>query len=306
MKFKKQVSVLGGVVLFGSIAVPGGQAFAFGQQWRPAPGLATTQGQSYQRVANVPRFRPHAAAEPQPRQHQSRPYSERYAAASPRYALTQRHRPVVRPVDPHHAGHLPRHYAPPAWVQPFSGMAQLWQPPMPVFGRQIAWQAPERPVAPRWMVPEPAERWAEPRSWEAPRNANYRPSVVERIPMAGSWRPAMGQRYAARQPVRAIYPQAAARLASRVDRPSGFNAVRHGRLSTVAAQWRPAIPPVGSARDSEFDFRPDTYGRNLSNSARVAANSGAGAPYRADALPGFVTTHRDRDAGYACTWCSGS
>ena len=62
MKFRKQVFALGGIALFGSTVIPAGQAFAFGQQWRPAPGFVSSQGQGYQRVANVPTFRPRASS----------------------------------------------------------------------------------------------------------------------------------------------------------------------------------------------------------------------------------------------------
>ena len=122
---RKLVAVTGFLV-FSSSYLLVAPAHAFGPQWRPVPGVAPLHLRPYQRVANVPAFRP-------------RPTGARAVAGYPNigpqpvgpgYGSYAQAMPMAMPVPAPYGHPYPGYPVPsmtssvPAWAAPFSGMAQ--------------------------------------------------------------------------------------------------------------------------------------------------------------------------------------
>lgn len=311
MKSSSFVGALGGAVLLGAAAMPN-SAMAFGQQWRPAQGYAPNPVSRYQRVANIPSFRPPMGAA-QHRQHRGprdRFMTRSVQRASPwqrparGYQVAQRS--YQRPLHPRYlpTPQMAPYPAPMAgWGGPFPAMAQVWPQPMP-FARQGSWHPAQQPwQAPRYAWPQPrymphyqARMTAPMPSWAA---APQRHSAV--APSYRGWRP-VAQTAVSRLP--AATPQPPQPVPVWTMDPLANTAVL-ARGHANGAPWRPvgtgAVPGVRA----DVDFRPAAYGRSQRVEHRLAAERKPGAGRRGE-LPGWATTYADDVTGYACTWCNGS
>jgi hypothetical protein len=279
---------------------PGGNAFALGQQWRPAPGFVPAQVRPYPGVANIPSFRPRTVARTRYDQRFT-PVERRQPRASlPHYQTPYRGMPhAAGPFQAHYLGATP---AFPGWVQPFpfGGVAHAWQQQVPMFAPQFA----GRPVEPRYG--------ARP----APRMVGIPPSRTGYAPRFGSWRPAAAPMDLGRQPLAhqpsLSGPSRRTILHSKASAAwPGVAAAQAGRASLAAeyarAHWRPDSSTRTTAWHARNAFRPVTYGRN-GNAAddRIAARGGAGVDAPREGLPGWATTYRDTGHVDTCGWCNGS
>jgi len=302
MKCAVRASLMGGVVLVAGTLFPPDAAFAFGQQWRPAPGHQALAARPYQAAANLPAFRPAPGLSRAQRQ------ATRYA---PRYRETGRwQRPPVSVSSPRFAG-LPPRPAYPAWGHPYGGMdPRAWQAPLPMYAPHYAWRPPVQP----WAVPAPHDR---------ARHVPQRPvpSTVARHArdpryagtMTGGWRPAArqvpvaGPRYGFRpvphhQRSHAMVPAVA---------PQSWSAPRHpvavaATVPVSDARWRPQPGAQRTAWHPRVAFRPVGYGRSISERTETAPARGGDTTSSRDELPGWVTTYEDTADSLACSWCSGS
>jgi hypothetical protein len=315
MKASSFVGAFGGAVLLGATALPG-SALAFGQQWRPAPGHMPNNMPRYQRVANVPNFRPSYSAAP------SR--YRGYGHASPGMPREQQGM-AAQYARPGHATRspaaygMPYGYAPvqrmapmvaPGWRgAPVSAMAQGWRPHAAGYPQQYGWQPQVQPwAAPRYAAPQPyaaahyQTRWAPPvqSAWQPPQHhAAAAPSYRTWRPVA----PAPGYHAPARMP----QPAPVAAAVWMMDPASGTAAMLPA--GGPGSYWRPAlvadhgVPPTSS-------FRPSGYGRSQPDrgwiaSQGIASQRGVYGATR-DRLPGWATTHADDPVLDDCTWCGGS
>lgn len=328
MGFGRQLIAFGGMVMLGSILLPKGEALAFGQQWRPAPGFAPAQAGSFNRIAKMPSFRPQTVARPAmyPRHSQSQqrpPRQLRYQGASypPRFAAWQGYPARPGAAAPYPGGFFPQPgsfaagYPGAGWGTPFAPMAQPWGHQPPMFARQFAW----RPAGQPWLAQAPTAQRPQYRARMAPKMAGYGRSGSAYTLPAGNWRPVVRpapairpyyayQRYVARPPVYAPVQRPMFRIA----RPAAYHApgVRVAGLNPVQAAgrgyWRPqARVPAGSWNSSR-PFRPQAYGRSLAVKQPPASRDNEAQGFNRDNLPGWVTTYQDSGYEDSCTWCGGS
>lgn len=311
MKPGRQVIMLSGLIVFGGSLLPGGDALAYGQQWRPVGGLAVaqTQSRSYPRVANIPTFRPPVSA-PRPYHRPSASQGARFAdtrGASLRYAASEYATPRAQGYRaPYYPSASPRV---PVWAEPFSEMAQAWQQ-VPLYARQFAWAPAEQP----WIA-APSPRQPRYGVQMAPRMTGFRPTGPAYAATSGSWRPSA---HAASSPRGRYASRAAVYTAGRqpalaVQGASGWRSVDSRLAGTDRAlpaaargHWRPDLAAAGNAWQAGAAFRPAAYGRTSGFDDRTASYSGGGNGFTRDKLPGWVTTYQDTDDGGACTWCGGS
>lgn len=329
MTFGKHLIAFGGFVFMSGVMLPAEEAWAFGQQWRPAAGLGSVPTGSYERIANMPSFRPHSAARPAIHRSFSRAQQRPYSHAAYRTRPHQRpfyatqHGPAYRGVMPVGAGFYPQPlhamtntYPVPGWSAPFAGMMQPWGLRMPMFARQFAWRQAEQP----WLARDATPRQVQPRNRvrAVPHTVGFRaPDTRSAVPVAGSWRPAV-------RPAPAVRPQYAYKwYAARpsIDVPgsrSGFTAAprkaqplpgaRIASAETTPAgsgYWRPQAGAPTTAWRSKSAFRPRAYGRSVAEKVDVAS-AREGSRFTHDQLPGWVTTYQDTTYEGACSWCSGS
>lgn len=329
MTFCKQLVAFAGISFFSSAMLPAGEALAFGQQWRPAPGFGPAQMGSYTRIANTPNFRPHGAARPtmyrsfsrsqrsyQPRSYQPRPYQDRLVAA-------QQHR-MYRGAFPPGGGFLPQQprmtaagYPAPGWSTPYPQMVQPWGFQIPMFARQFAWRPAEQP----WIARNPMPRQAQPqyRVRSVPQTVGFRPTGPAAAPVVGSWRPAVRpvpvvrpqhgyQRYAARPPITPAGREAMFRTAPRDSHPvpgPHFAGLDRAPVQVGPGYWRPQAALPAAAWQQHGHFRPQAYGRRVVEKAQVASAK-AQTRFTRDNLPGWVTTYQDSGYEGSCSSCSGS
>lgn len=309
MKSNSFVGAFGGVVLLGAAVLPA-DALAFGPQWRPAPVYGAGVAPRYQRVANVPTFRP-SFAKAQRRAPDVRPRISQRAPRGPQLASSQPRRSIYRGlpqprVMQHGYGYpgmsAPRSMAmfvPPA---PYPMFAQGWQPPAQMFAPQFA----GRPVAPGWVN----GGFEPPRPFAAPRYGMYqappatapaqRPAVqryTSNVPMRGGWRPVVGvtlppsvDRYQPAPPVNVWAMN-----------PVTGTAVVLKTPQAVQSPWRSSAGGAAMGRPVA-DFRPSGYGRSRQLEPEVAARDDVAR----GSLPGWATTYSDDSVLDGCTWCSGS
>lgn len=316
MRSSSFIGALGGVVLLGTAAMSH-SAMAYGPQWRPAQGYAPNPVARYQRIANIPSFRPSMGAA-QRRVHAGRHDRYQHAGRHDRYQMDrpgqQRVAAWQRPAPRHQfAGRAQRgssqylptpHIAPMGgWGGPFAPMAQMWQPSVPFFGQPLAWQPARQAWSPRgYAVPQPRylphdqgrAAFRAP-AWGA---APQRHSAV--APGYRGWRPAQ-QRAVSTAPVSAAQVTQPVRIWT-MDPLANTAALAQGYPSGAA--WRPVGLPAPVVR-ADTGFRPAAYGRSQPSEQRLASG-GTGAVERRTDLPGWATTYTDEVTGYACTWCSGS
>lgn len=336
MTFAKQLIAFGGMIFLGGAMLPTGEAFAFGQQWRPAPGYGMPQVGSHGRIANSPSFRPHSAARPamnrslnRPRRpHQQRsyrplPYQQQFFAAQ-RYPMYPGAGPAGGGFYPQQPRAMAAGYPAPGWSSPFANMAQPWGFQMPMFTRQFAWRPAEQP----WVARNPMPQQAQPRYRQAqpqyrvttmPQAVGFRQAGSGAAPAVGSWRPAVQpspavrpqyayQRYATRPPVTPAGRQSMFRTAPRSGYPMpGARIAGLGRAPVQAppGNWRPQAAAPADGWRSSRSFRPQGYGRSVADKAEVASGR-EGSGFTRDNLPGWVTTYQDSGYEGACSWCSGS
>jgi len=328
MTFGKQLIALGGIVFFCGALLPTGEALAFGQQWRPAPGFGAARIGSHDRVANTPSFRPHSAARPTIQRSfnrvQQRPYRQHsyqpWPHQPPFYAAQRypAYRGGAAPVGGGFYPQLPHAqavgYRAPGWSAPFAGMMQPWGLQMPMFTRQFAWRPADQPwrtrnVMPRYAQPQYRVRAA------VPQQVGFRTGNPAYVPVAGSWRPAVRpqyayQRYGSRPQVMATGLQPGFRAAhSRNYSVPG--ARRIAGADPVPLQtgwvghWRPQAGMPAAAWHTKRSFRPQAYGRSVAEKVDVASRRER-SDFTRDNLPGWVTTYQDSGHEDACSWCSGS
>ena len=328
MRFGKQLIAFGGIIFLTGAVLTGGEAHAFGQQWRPAPGFGSAQVGSYGRIANTPSFRPHGAAQPtayrsfnrpqrpyQQHAYLPRPYQPQSFAAQ-QYPMYRGGAGLagggVYPPQPRTAYHPSS-----GWPSPFAGMMQPWGPQMPMFTRQYAWRAAEQPWQVRKQVPR--QRQPQYRVRTAPQTVGFRPLGPGFGPAVGSWRPAVQpaplvrphyayQRYAARPPVNAAGRQGGFRTAPRQGYPmpsARIAGINPAPVQAGPGYWRPQAAAQAAAWHSGRSFRPQAYGRSVAHKAEEAAGK-QGTGFTRDNLPGWVTTYGDSGYEGSCSWCSGS
>lgn len=323
MKSSSFVSAFGGVVLIGAVAAPG-SAMAFGQQWRPATGYAPVSAARYQRVANMPNFRPpvgasagnlrRVASYPDYRQPYQRQRVGHQPASHPRQVAV----PMQYRVYGNGFGHrygvppLPRQIPAqaPNWGNPFQAMANAWQPPMPMFGGQPAWH----PAAQGWPMRAPVQAYRMPQRFDGPRYGARDTAPAPRgltgmqqarrtvaPPGYRGWRPVA---QAASGLARPVFRGSTTRLPAWQGRPQPAPLSGAFAASDAGARhnWRPAF---AAAAPSNSGFRPAAYGRSTPLDTRVAAEN-ASRPLARDGLPGWATTYPDGAGLGGCTWCSGS
>jgi len=300
----RQVIAFLGVVGVGSSVLTAAEARGYGHQWRPAAPIGSLQAGSFQRVANLPNFRPSGAHPARRIDRSGRRGHGRQLMPSRRFAyprpgsIAQFNRPAVQPMAFPHSVTMPRAMVP-QWAQPFEHMFRAWQQQTAMHPQQFAWQQARQP----WQAPVPAPRLshAQPRrprshvGLGAPRVAGMRPHG--RSPAAyGGWRPATG---AVRQ--RGVMAYAA---------PVPANAmVRHRAPRFAQSSWRPASAGPAIAWRGASMFRPASYGAPAvkPQSVRMAAQIDGVVSHNVDGLPGWATTIRDDNASHlSCGWCTGS
>jgi hypothetical protein len=308
MRSSSFVGALGGIVLLGTAALPN-SAMAFGQQWRPAQGYAPNPVSRYQRVANIPSFRPSMGANPQ-RQHRDPrdSFVNRTAhRASAWQRPARRHQLAERAYyrRPLHPQYAPTpHTAPMAgWGGPLAAMAQVWPQPMP-FPQQGSWHPAQRPwqashyaLPQRPYMPQYQARMSYPMQPWAP--APQRHSAV--APSYRGWRP-VAQAAVSRLPV--ATPQPVHPVPVWTMDPLANTAVL-ARGHANGAPWRPVGTGAAPGVRADVGFRPAAYGRGQQVERRLASENKPSAGRRGD-LPGWATTYTNDVTGYACTWCNGS
>lgn len=341
MKFKAQATVSAILLSFGFSALAT-QAVAAGQQWRPAMfGYQVASGQPYgqqrpyQRVANLPAFRPPARQMP-----------TRVSRAGP-----ERYRTTAYRGSSHHVGR--------GWGDPSASRTHATAGRVSVAGFR---SAHPRYAQGRRGYAAPAPTMLQPKPWQnAPGSWRQMPVAGHRsgMAMAGSaWRPSRQQPpghlpWPGRADLQAALPADAMQRPVQRSiqqrgfgwRPVGHPAITAGQragLSAPFAYSRPYSTPMargvdgmhwGRARVSPQyrhanqaprknvwrsgvivqtrpqsqaeHFRPAGYGRNTGVDDRVASNEVAVPSYRNAGLPGWATTHNEDQAGY-CHGCSGS
>jgi len=309
MKSSSFVGAFGGVVLLGASVLPA-DALAFGPQWRPAPVYGAGSMPRYQRVANVPTFRP-SFATAQRRAPEARPRISQRAPRGPQYAHSQPRRSAYR-ASPQPFGMQPGYgypamnaprgmgmFVPP---MPYPTFAQAWQPPAPMSAPQFAW----RPAAPGWGN----GAYEPPRPLVAPRYGLYQ-APTPAVPMQRS----RGQRYTGSVPMRGGWrPVAAMTSQPPVDRYQSPPPARAWAMNPVTgtaavmvspqpvqSPWRPSTGAVAFSRPVA-DFRPSGYGRSRQLEPEVAARD----HMTRGSLPGWATTYSEDSMLDGCTWCSGS
>ena len=315
MNLKKHALAVGGAFLLTGSSLVSGQAFAFGSEWRPATGYAAGgpgTPAAYQRIANVPRFRPYSASGPN--RYRDRVAALRseprpnWAMAAPRYATAPAYpaygpppQPYVMPMP------MPMPSGAPGWAQPFSGMAQVWQEQVPMFARQFAWRpADSQPWSGNAMPPmQPA--W-QPYAASPPTGYPLRPDFASNAPAGyAGWRtPTAGPAapYGYRAPGYTAGRQASFRPG---DRTGWSTAVPHYAQAAPSiglpapGQWRPE-PVATQVGWRSTSFRPVGYGQSsAARNARLAGSSDA-----SQGLPGWLTTYQETDVSAGCAWCEGS
>lgn len=300
MKFGKQVIAFGGLVFLGSGLAPGGEAFAFGQQWRPEPGFSAPQGRIYRQVAKVPAFRPSMPPVPQGYRPAEPATAQLAWQRGPRSYPGNYAQPFSIPVA--YPGQRQPFYPPamaavPGWPQPFAHMAPPWQQ-VPMFARQFAW----RPASQPWVaVPDSYRQPPRYPVRMAPQFASFRPTAPAYAPAPGSWRPAIQTRSAV-----------SARYAYQT---RGYTAQRQPAFAAAgpaavwnprAGYWRPEVAQRGSMWQANAAFRPVAYGRSEPRDERLAVRGEPGFGFTQDKLPGWVTTYQDTKFSGSCDWCGGS
>ena len=317
MAFERQLTAFGGIVLLGSILYSGGQALAFGQQWRPAPGYATAPAGSFNRVAKMPNFRPRNLTRTgkhrsynQIAQRPYRPRSYRGLAQPRRLAALQAYRrPQINP--PYFAGLHPAHAYPaafpgPAWGMPFTAITQPWGQPLSPFPRQFAWRSAGQP----WITRVPPSREPRYRARRAPAMAGNRHARARIAPPAGSWRPTpamaprfIHQRRLAQQPLGV--GGRGSRSAAQTSPDTRIAGLNPSSVGTRHVSWRPQSGTAVSPLRRGQPFRPQDYGRSMGATKALAAREQE-AVYTRDGLPGWVTTYDDSVSGGSCSWCGDS
>lgn len=324
MRFPVQVIAL--VFVSCGVMLPTEGVLAFGQQWRPAPNFLPVQAQVYGVGANMPDFRPRAAARPvygRPYgQMQRRPYPQRIQQwpIAQHAAYAQGHRmPAVGP-DYSAGYHQPQpRFAPPGYAfRPPLAASQTWMPQRraPMFARQYGWRPAGQPwVARRARPGGPQQHMYQAQTRMPLQTAGFRPVGAGYPVLSGGWRPAA-------RPAPALHPQYAYQGYGR--RTLGYAAHRQpmfrsayprvwpmpdARMATwnpmpvVQPYWRPA-PADAMAWHPDTSFRPAEYGRRLAGDA--ASPDGEASGFTRENLPGWVTTHKEADILGSCSWCSGS
>lgn len=322
MSSLRQLIVFGGfMVCFGSL-LPTGEAMAFGQHWRPAPGFGPAQGHNYGGVANMPNFRPRTVARSlnyqrfgrvQPRPSLRRGHWQPYAPqmgfwpgrpafdSAPRYAAAPYPPPQLAPMG----------YLPGGWANRRTGFAPAWQPPTPLFARQYAW----RPVGQPWVAQTRPARQPKPRYQVrmAPQMVGFRPTAPGYAAPASGWRPAthpaagMPQQYGQQRHVYQAPVRAGSRgLRTGSMRPpgwpmSGARVAGPNPAPVVNGYWRPGFVVPAAAMPPGVTFRPVAYGRS-----EAVARDRRGSEATRDKLPGWVTTYQDTGFDDPCGWCSGT
>ena len=313
MKSSSFVGAFGGVVLMGASVLPA-DALAFGPQWRPAPVYGAGSTRHFQRVANVPTFRP-SFATAQRRDRDVRPRISQRAPRGPQFAYAQPRRSAYRaapqPRGMQHGYRYPamnaappmRTFVPP---MPYPTFAQAWQPPAQMFAPQFAW----RPAAPGWGQGP----YQPPRPSVAPRYGLYQ-APTPAAPASAPLQRARGQHYTSSVPVRGGWrPVVAMASQHQVDRYRPAPRVRTWAMNPVTgtavvmtgpralqSPWRPSAGGVAMSRPVA-DFRPSGYGRSRQLEPEIAARGDASR----GSLPGWATTYPEDSVLDGCSWCSGS
>jgi hypothetical protein len=341
MKYPMQTAFFACILTAGSMAASG-QANAFGQQWRPAAsGPLPAQTRPYQRMTNLPSFRPQPDARRVGRAGPELRRSERYLAGG------WRQHPPQRPSMPIQSGYQPAptlasvHPVPAPMPQPLAvyrpqpSMADTfwsWQQ-MPMMARQFGvpgfvqpWMPqPQQPAAypyhpapagyghqanaqmPTWGHPAQARVQA-PAHW--PETAdNRRFSVPAASGHVRSWRPAEPALSAVRSPQQPFASQRAATTwrgattAFAAATPRSNRAL--GVFNAQPPQWRTGAMAWSRPQSPSNRFRPPTYGRSVPSERLDAPKVASVSASQTAGLPGWATTYTD-DPWNSCGWCSGS
>jgi hypothetical protein len=341
MKYPMQTAFIACILTAGSMAASG-QAQAFGQQWRPAAsGALPAHTRPYQRMTNLPSFRPQPDAVRVGRAGPDLRRGERYVAGGWRERREQAYHPSM----PVRSGYRPAttlasvHHMPVPMPQPMAlhrpqpSMADsfwAWQQ-MPTMAQRFglpgfvpAWMPqPQQPAA----YPYPPAGYGYQASVEMPasgqpvqprlRAPTQWPETAENrrlSPPAGAafgrgWRQPETTLSAVRSPQRPLASQRAAIW--RGDTTPGFAAAtpRSNRALGAAhappPQWRTGATAWARSQFPSNRFRPSSYGRSVP-SDRLDAPRMASVPASQTAgLPGWATTYTD-DPWNSCGWCSGS
>ena len=283
--------------------IPIGTAEAYGQQWRPAPGFAAATVRLYRAIANVPSFRPRAAARMS--------YAERFgglaqrrhsALAASRLPHQDPYRRYARPVGRYQTPYLSTPPIAAGWPQPFGHLAGAWQP-LPAYLPTFAGP----PVDPRWAAtpwpsqydpyraPHTAEAGAMPRG---PRLGYARWRPVAPAALGGSRHRSADQASLSGPGVRPVFR----------GHTAGWPAVAKRQAASTPyrqAMWRPVASAPSLAWQPAAEFRPVAYGRSR-NDQRIASRGAVSLNGPQQKLPGWVTTYQDSDLVDACSCCNGS
>ncbi len=319
MKSSRYVIAFSGFIVLGGSLLSSAEALAFGQQWRPAQAYGAAYTPHYQRVANMPNFRPRLVAQAAPRA------AGRLASLRPQQRRSLRwngyregasrglNRDVARyPAAPVYTP-MPAAYR--GWGQPYVAMVRPMQQQVPHFARQFAW----RPNVPEQARYQPARQPLQPRQptygvRAVPVSPGFRPQggYARVAPVMGGWRPATqslsarSQRYAQHAPAyrpasRSAYPTLAGNWPARYPAaaaPAAYAPVAAG------GHWRPSVASTQTNWQADRSFRPAGYGKTR-HAEKLLTDNAAGSGTRA--LPGWVTTYQDSSAmADACYWCNGS
>lgn len=321
MNIGTQSIALSGIILFGGGLLPGVEAHAFGQQWRPVPGYVAMPGRPLQQAARMPAFRPPIAYPAPPRHAVPDRLPYRPAMSHPRRSFG------AAPYGMPQGGYQGYGYPPPTFYAgggmptmgpgpgyPFGHqMAPSWQPGPPLFARQYGW----RPAGQPWVVREAPRQPTHHRALALRGMTGFRPSGPSYAATAGGWRPTgywpggpaagpgrQGPGYTAdRRGGFTPYPPAAWRSGGLP--VAHFGAAPAGPAPGYGA-WRPVATAGGDAWRGVAGFRPSDYGRTTPRDRRVASHDDGGLGFTRGQLPGWVTTYGDAADTMSCGWCEGS
>jgi len=338
MKYSMQTAFIACLLTAGSVAATG-QAHAFGQQWRPAAaGAAPAYTRPYQRMTNLPSFRPHRDAVRVGRAGPEMRPGQRYLAGSWRQRQPSNYRPSVPvrtayPPAPTVASiqRMPAPMPQPvAMYRPQPSMADTfwsWQQ-MPTMARQFGMPGFVQPWMPQPYQPAAYPYRAAPVGYQAnvqlpagsPAEVRTQPPV--RWPeTAESYRSpvpaAADHRWRQPEPrLSAVRPQQRALSSQRVatwrgDKPTAFAAAAPrssrtlGRPSVSPPQWRTGATAWAGPQFTPSRFRPASYGRTRASDRLDAPRVASASASQTTGLPGWATTYTD-DPWNSCGWCSGS
>lgn len=309
MKSSRYVIAFSGLIVFSGGLFSSADALAFGQQWRPAQAYGPSYAPHYQRVANMPNFRPSLAT--RPARLAARPQQARRTSWG---AYRGASRGLNRATAYYPAAPMPAAYR--HWGQPQMAMVRPMQQQVPYYARQFAW----RPSAPAQMRYQQARQPLQAQQPTygvrvTPVNPGFRPhgGYAQLAPVMGGWRPATqslsarSQRYAQPAPTyrrasRSAYPAVAGNWPAA--RPNFVTAPAVRAAVPAGGQWRPSLATAQTNWQVDRSFRPAGYGKSKP-AERLLTDNLAGSAARA--LPGWVTTYQDSSASAdACYWCNGS